>query len=144
MPGPLDPFFRGLRGLRAGRVAPSLPPVAQQWPSFPPVAPAQASPGTLREAAAGNWVRRIADTVNTLLSGKMNVVVPVLLLPGAGATPIIDARISPFSALLFSPRTPAAAAEMTTLFVVAQTNGRAVVAHSVSSDIRLFHMAILG
>lgn len=104
-------------------------------------------PATLAAAASTSWVRRIAEIVNTILRGKINVVLPVTLAANAGTTIVIDARIGPYSALLFAPVTAHAAAEIAAggFYVSAQQNGEATLIHANSAqNDRSFNMAIMG
>ncbi|MCX8501392.1 MAG: hypothetical protein ORO03_06840 [Alphaproteobacteria bacterium] len=89
--------------------------------------------------------RRLATALNLLLVGKMNVSTDLVLRVAATETPIIDARISLQSVLLFTPMSGSAAAELGSLFVASQASGSAVVQHSSSSALdRKFRLVILG
>ena len=105
------------------------------------------APPTLSQAASRQWVRRIAAVVNNMLKGKLNAVASVTLAASATTTTVIDARISPFSALLFSPLTAHAAAEIAAggFYVSAQGDGTATLTHANNSQTdRNFTMAIIG
>jgi hypothetical protein len=113
--------------------------------AFLPAPISAAPPASLQQAASLPWVRGIVTVVNSIRSGKVNAVLPVTLVPSASATAVIDARIGPFSALLFSPLTPHAAAEVPTLYVASQTAGSAMLGHTNSALAdRAFNMAIVG
>lgn len=140
-------------GAKGGVFAWAWPGTPQQLPAGSvnrgfPVAPlAEHHPASsLRDAASQAWVRRIVDTVNNAVRGKMNVTLSVSLAANRATTTITDVRIGAFSALLFTPLTAAAAVEMAagTLFVSAQKSGEATVSHANNtiSD-RTFRVVIL-
>lgn len=117
-------------------------------PGFPaaPLA-AQEAPASLAQAAPNGWVRQIARIVNSLLGGKLNCTGSVTLAASTASTPLIDARIGPFSVLLFMPQTADAAAEIGngTLYVSSQTAGAATLTHANNSQPdRTFAVAIIG
>ena len=98
------------------------------------------------KVSASLRVRRIVDTVNRSLSGKLNVTLNVTLAANAASTTVIDARISAFSALLFTPLSANAAVEQAAggLYVSAQQSGQATVQHANNAQIdRVFRMVIL-
>lgn len=112
---------------------------------YDPAPLAEGPPKALNFAASSHWVRRIVTTVNSTLQGKMNAVLPVTLAASAATTTVIDARISAFSSLTFSPITAHAAAEIPTLYVQSQTSGQAVLAHTNNAEAdRNFNMTIIG
>lgn len=87
----------------------------------------------VKDAASTSWVRKIAETVNNLLSGRMNVVLQITLRAGQTTTQVIDARIGAFSALILVPMTThAAAALYSATSVIADPTTR--VAGSVTFD----------
>lgn len=117
-------------------------------PGFPaaPLAGQQA-PASLAQAAPDGWVRQIARIVNSLLGGKLNCTGSVTLAVSAGSTTITDARIGPFSVLLFMPQTADAAAEIGngTLYVSSRSAGSAMLTHANNSQAdRTFAVAIIG
>src|SRR5215472_9338815 len=59
-----------------------------------------------------NWVRRIAQTVNQLVRGKLNASLGVTLAANSATTTLTDPRIGAFSAVEFVPQTLNAAAEL--------------------------------
>jgi hypothetical protein len=80
------------------------------------------------------WMRDAVDVVNGVLAGKMNATLPVTLaVAPATTTTIIDARISGFSTLLFSPMTANAAAIHASIYVSSRSQGQAVITHSASA-----------
>jgi hypothetical protein len=113
---------------------------------YRPAPLSEAPPGTLQYAASERWVRRIVDTVNNSLRGKLNVTLGVTLTANAGSTIILDARISAFSALVFMPLSANAAAEQAagTMYVSAQKTGQATITHAnnTQSD-RAFRLIVL-
>ena len=116
-------------------------------PGYLPAPLSGSAPGRLGDAASGLWVRRVVDVVNNMLRGKLNAVLPVTLAANAATTTVIDARISAFSALLFSPLSAHAAAEIAAggFYVSAQQSGQAVLTHANNAQAdRNFNMAILG
>lgn len=114
---------------------------------FPPVPLSGTPPKQVSNAAESRWVRIIAETVNRILGGKMNVTLSVTLTANSATTTVTDARIGPFSALLFMPATAHASAEIAagSFYVSAQQNGQATItnANNAQTD-RTFTMAILG
>jgi hypothetical protein len=152
---PVEPILRLpisgrhlLRVLRSGATS-ARPPVAASATnhSFPPAPLGETPPPSLMGAASAIWVRRVVSTVNNILQGRLNVVVPLTLSANQGSTAVTDARISPFSALLFAPVTANAAAEIGagTLYASSQTNGSAVISHANNAQTdRQFNMVIIG
>lgn len=114
---------------------------------YPPVSLSGSPPRKAEDAAEKGWVRRIAEVVNNILKGKMNVTLSVTLTANAGSTTVIDARIGVGSALLFMPLTAHAAAEIAAggFYVSAQKNQQATLTHAnnAQSD-RKFTLAIIG
>ncbi len=112
---------------------------------YRPAPLSEGPPDSLRGAASERWVRRIVDTVNRSLSGKLNVTLSVTLTANSASTIIKDARISAFSALMFAPLTANAAAEQAAggLYVSAQQSGQATIQHAnnAQSD-RRFRLCI--
>lgn len=108
-------------------------------PGFPAVAEFDPNPNEHR--------RRLAQAVNSLRRGKMNVTIDVTLAVSAASTVVNDPRIGVSSVLLFSPLTASAAAELATLYVdsAAQLNGQATIMHTNSATAdRTFRIAIVG
>ena len=155
---PLLPLPRGSIGI-AGRVSLPLPGAFRATPAasaaasapaaigYPPAPVGAAMPLLLGDAASAYWVRQVADAANNILRGKLNATATVTLAASAATTTIIDVRISAFSALLFSPLTADAAAEMAvgTFFVQSQTSGSAILAHANNAQTdRTFRLLIIG
>lgn len=101
----------------------------------------------LADAASAWWVRQVAEAANNMLRGKFNNILAATLTANAASTTLTDVRISATSALLFSPLTANAAAEMGagTLYISALTNGGATLAHANNSQAdRSFYVVIMG
>ena len=97
------------------------------------------------QAASITWVRRIVTVVNNVLAGRLNAVLPITLTASSTTTTIIDARISAFSALLFSPLSANAAAIQSSLYVSSQRSGEATLTHlSAAEDDLSFNLCIIG
>ncbi|HEU5115647.1 MAG TPA: hypothetical protein VFT74_03140, partial [Isosphaeraceae bacterium] len=81
----------------------------------------------------GDWVRRIATTLNTVISGKLNVTTDVTLTANADSTTLTDARIGFDSAVIPAmPTTANAAAELGAggLYVNTLLKGSCVIHHA--------------
>lgn len=104
-------------------------------------------PKKVEDAAEKRWLRAVAEVVNRLLSGKMNVTLSVTLTASAASTTVIDARVGVFSALPYNPVTAHAAAEIAAggFYVSAQQNGQFTLTHANNAQAdRTFTFAILG
>ena len=93
--------------------------------------------------------RQIADSVNNLMTGKMNNVLDVTLGASSASTTITDARIGVNTALLFSPTTANASAEIGngTIYVVttSRVNGSVAITHANNSQTdRTFKVVLVG
>jgi hypothetical protein len=114
---------------------------------YPPAPLGAVSPAGLADTASRLWVKQIAEAANRTQQGKLNNTVTITLTAGAATTTVIDQRISAFSALLFSPLTANAAAELAagSLYVSARTNGQAVLAHANNGQTdRSYCLVIIG
>lgn len=114
---------------------------------FQPAPLVGTAPKGLSDSAEKRWVRAVAEVVNRLLSGKMNVTLSVTLTANAASTTVIDARIGVFSALPHHPTTAHAAAEIAAggFYVSAQQNGQFTLTHANNAQTdRTFTFAILG
>ena len=88
--------------------------------------------------------RQIAQAVNRLNQGAMNVTLIVTLDAGATSTPVVDARISIQTCDIFSPRTANAAAALASTYAV-PTNGSLVVYHGSNGQTdRTYAMGLIG
>jgi hypothetical protein len=88
--------------------------------------------------------RDIARVLKQVQTGQMNSNVIVTLDPSVATTTLIDARISIQTAVLLSPQTADAAAELPTLWIV-PSNGQAVFHHTISAVAdRKYIVALIG
>jgi len=93
--------------------------------------------------------RQIAISVNQILTGKINNVLDVTLAASAASTTITDARIGVNTALIFTPTTANASAEIGagTIYVVttSRVNGSVAVTHANNSQTdRTFKVILVG
>lgn len=91
--------------------------------------------------------RQVTEWARSVLIGKVNVTLDVTLVANAASTTVTDARIGYYSAILFSPLSADAAAEIGngTLYVSSQQSGQAVLTHANNAQTdRNFRLAILG
>lgn len=79
------------------------------------------------------WANRITDSLNTAMA-KVNNTALLTLANGAVSTPMVDARLSAFTAFTFTPLTPHAAAIQASLYVTDQGKGRATINHSNTAN----------
>lgn len=99
------------------------------------------SPGLPRNAP----LEIIIDFCNRLLLGKLNAVLQVSLTANVATSTVTDSRIGPLTAILFSPLTAHAAAEIPTLYVSVQTKGLATLTHANNAQTdRTFNLAFIG
>ncbi len=142
--GPFPGFGSGGSGPPGG--APAGEVAGADTIGYRPAPLSEGPPTSLHGAASERWVRRIVDTVNRSLSGKLNVTLSVTLTANAASTVITDARISAFSALMFAPLTANAATEQAAggLYVSAQQSGQATIQHANNAQAdRRFRVVIL-
>ena len=89
--------------------------------------------------------RKIADTLNDVLDGKINAIGSVTFAANATSTALTDPRIGTGSVILLMPRTANAATAMNTWHVSARTKGQATLAHANNAQTdRTFDYAVLG
>jgi hypothetical protein len=148
-PVPYGPRLVFARGLSEPLKLPLLPifPAGATKTGYRPAPLSETPPDSLMSAASAFWVRRIVDTVNRSLQGKLNNTLNVTLTENASSTVIVDPRISAFSALVFTPLTANAAVEQAAggLYVSAQKSGEATVEHANNAQYdRRFRLAIFG
>lgn len=119
-----------------------------QIPSFSSFPQSGREPKSLKDCADVSWVRRIVDGANTMLGGKMNAVLPIVLRANFATTDLIDARIGPYSAFLYEPTTTNAfAAFVTSPYVIAtnKNNGSATLNHANDANTdKTFNLVIIG
>ena len=105
-------------------------------------------PESLKDAAEASWLRAVAEAVNRVIGGKVNVTLDITLTTNADTTIIIDARIAAYSSLHLQPLTAnAAAALVTAPYVLVQTqqSGQVIFAHANDANTdKNFRMTILG
>ena len=95
------------------------------------------------------WVRRVAETVNNVLDGKINTVSTVTLTASVASTTISDERIGRNTIVLMVPTTANASAEMgsgTIYQTLPNVNkGAAVINHANNAQVdRTFGRVLLG
>lgn len=99
------------------------------------------SPGLPRSAT----LEVLIDFCNRLLLGKLNAVLQMSLTANAATSTVTDSRIGPLTAILFSPLTAHAAAEIPMLYVSAQIKGVATLTHTNNAQTdRTFNVAFIG
>lgn len=92
-------------------------------------------------------VQQIAERVNQILQGRLNVTLNVTLDANAGTTTVIDSRIGAFTSLMFCPMTADAALEQAAggMFVSEQKSGSATITHANNAQAdRTYSLVILG
>jgi hypothetical protein len=93
----------------------------------------------------GNWLRKIAMTVNGLLLGRSNNVFPLTLTASATTTTITDPRISPDTIAVLVPTTAAGLTAFTAGIRQASAVGSIVLTHaSNASTTQSFRYALVG
>jgi hypothetical protein len=91
--------------------------------------------------------RKLAESLNRVLAGKLNAALDVTLAANAAATTVADARLSSASYIGFCPLTANAAAEIGsgTIYVSAQGKGTATLAHANNAQTdRNFRLLVIG
>jgi hypothetical protein len=106
------------------------------------------APLALKDAAGTKWVKRLAETINRLLQGKLNASLAVTLASGATSTTVKDARIGAFSTLVLVPLTAHAAALLYAAPYVltgAQQSGQVTFSHANTANTdQTFNLLIIG
>ncbi len=114
-------------------------------PGYPAVPLSGETASSGNPPAGTAWVRVMADRINNMLRGRLNVTLALTLTANAASTTITDARLGFFSAILFSPLTANAAAAIGTTYVSSQNNGSAVITHANNAQTdRSFTLVIVG
>src|SRR5574337_986911 len=112
---------------------------------YPPVPTQGNKPESLADAASRNWLQVVAEKVNYILRGRMNVVTQVTLAANAGTTTLTDSRISATNGLLLQPLTSNAAGALATTYWSAQGIGSATLTHANNTQTdRKFNVLIIG
>lgn len=136
--------LRGFRGSTevAGSAGTSLAPAR----GYPPAPLGEMPPRSVADAAAQIWVRRVVDTVNIILRGKLNATTLVTFAADADSTTFNDPRLSASSVILLMPTSSSAAgADGQGWYVAAQTNGSAIISHANSAlTDRTYRVLIIG
>lgn len=130
--------FLVTHGLSIGSAAPPATAPVRALKAAYPVPPANSPDAKL-------WMRQIAQSVQGVLGGKMNVCLDVTLNANATTTTIIDPRISYFNAIHLVPLTANAAAALGTTYVSAQLKGQATLTHANDANTdKTFRVVFLG
>lgn len=91
--------------------------------------------------------RKIAQTANLAMQGKVNAVTQVTLTPSSTTTTLIDSRIGATTGIFFSPLSANAASALSGLWVNVslQKNGQATLTHaSTATTDRTFNVLLIG
>lgn len=80
-----------------------------------------------------DWANRVVQSINIAMA-KVNNVALLTLVNGAVSTPMIDARLSAFTAFTFTPLTAHAAAIQASIFVTNQGKGKATINHASTAN----------
>lgn len=89
--------------------------------------------------------RKIAQTANLAIGGKLNATLLVTLAANVATTTVTDERIGATTFFGFQPKTANAAGALSGLYVSSQANGTATLTHSnnAQSD-RTFNVLLIG
>lgn len=89
--------------------------------------------------------RKLAQTSNLAMQGKLNAVTQVTLAVSTTTTTLTDARIGATTFIGFQPLTADAAGAMAGLYVSSQKNGQATITHASASSVdRTFNVLLIG
>lgn len=89
--------------------------------------------------------RKLAQTANLAMQGKLNAVTQVTLTPSSTTTTLTDARIGATTFISFQPLTADAAGAMSGLYVSSQKKGQATITHASASSVdRTFNVLLIG
>lgn len=91
--------------------------------------------------------RKIAQTANLAVQGKLNAVTQVTLTAGSTTTTFIDSRIGATTGIFFSPLSANAAAALSGLWVnpALQKAGQATLTHANTATVdRTFNVLLIG
>lgn len=119
-------------------------------PAYPSAPQGGGAVSKLADAASSSWVRRIAEIVNGILTGKLNAVTQLTLTAGAPSTIMKDARITANSYLGLQPMTTHAATDLysaTSVLVAAgsQKAGQVTFNHPNNANVdKTFNVLIVG
>lgn len=88
---------------------------------------------------------QLAEAINNILAGRLNVTADLTLNASAATTTIMDARISYYSFIYFMPTTANAATALASIYVDGFKNGQATINHaSNSATDQTFKVLIIG
>lgn len=90
------------------------------------------------------WLRRMFIVFQQIHQGKLNAVGSVTLTTSVTATTVTDARISSESWIGLMPKSSAAAANITSLYVAAQGDGTASIAHASTTTSMVVAYCVIG
>lgn len=116
-------------------------------PGYQPVPLNSQIPSSLSDATNKTFGRQLAECINRILVGKLNIIIQFSLRAGQTTTTVIDSRISMSNGLLLDPLTSNAAAALTTTYALAsdRTSGSAIFTHAnAGSTDRTFNLIIIG
>jgi hypothetical protein len=90
--------------------------------------------------------RKIAQTANLAMQGKLNAVTQVTLTPNSTTTTLTDARIGAQTGIFFSALTnDAVTASLSGLYVSSQKKGQATLTHASSAAVdQTFNVLLIG
>lgn len=89
--------------------------------------------------------RKIAQTANLAMQGKLNAVAQITLTPSSTTTTLTDARIGATTGIFFSALSANAAGALSSLYVSAQKNGQATLTHASTATVdRTFNVLLIG
>lgn len=97
--------------------------------------------------AQGADIRRVVETVQNLLRGKLNAVTTLTLAANVATTTLTDSRIGGESHIALTPTTANASAEIGagTIYVSARAKGSATVTHANNAQTdRSYSVLIIG
>lgn len=97
-----------------------------------------------RLANQGGNPRQVAEVVNRVLDGGLNCTGSVTLQTSSATTVVSDVRVGENSVITFMPKDTNAAAELTSLYVSARTNGTFTITHNNSGTTRAYEYIIIG
>lgn len=91
--------------------------------------------------------RKLAFTINLILSGKLNGFIDFTLTANAASSTLTDARVGYYSTILLMPQTANAAAALATTYIAQATmkSGSCVITHANNAQVdKSFRILIIG
>lgn len=114
-------------------------------PAYPQAPTNGLPPNEISGAASSSWTQLIAEALNRVLGGKLNVTLKFTLGASQTSTTIIDSRISAANWLGLQPLSADAAAALGGCWWSAQTSGSATLSHANTASLdRTFNLLIIG